>query len=79
MSDSKKVSGRKLAVIAALCLSAGLLGSLVGRIFASALQTSPAWVGPAILIASIAVLMVGVLLVPTAIRVIRAEKNGPAA
>ncbi len=74
MSDSKLISGRKLALLAVLCLSAGLFGTLTGRIFASVLQTSPPWVGPAILIASIAILMVGVLLTPTAIRVIRAEK-----
>ena len=70
---------RKLFVIWLLALFGGISGSVVGRIFSAAIQTNPAWLGPAILIGSIALLLVALLLSPTAIRHIRAKNQRPAA
>ena len=61
MADQRPLSGRKVIVASAISLSAGIIGTLVGKIFGTALQTTPAWVGPAIFIGSIALLLVGAL------------------
>ena len=79
MGNPKSLSGRKVILLSAISLSAGIIGTLVGRIFGAALQTSPAWVGPAIIIGSIALVLAGVLLLPAAIREYRAANRGPAA
>lgn len=84
MGNPQVLSGRKVILLSALLLSALLLsagvgGTLIGRILGAALQTSPAWIGPAILIGSIALALVGVLLLPAAIREFKAVKRGPAA
>lgn len=73
------VKNRKVLVLAVISIASGLIGTLVGRTFAGALQTSPAWLGPAILIGSIALLLIGVLLVPAAIRTFSRDKHGSAA
>ena len=73
------VKNRKTLVLAVISIFSGLIGTIIGRVFASALQTSPAWIGPAILVGSIALVMVGVLLIPAAIRIIPRDKHGPAA
>lgn len=57
-----------MAVFFALC---GVAGSVVGRIYGAALDTTPAWVGPAILIGSLACFVAALLLMPTAIRAAR--------
>ena len=79
MADQRPLSGRKVIVASAISLSAGIIGTLVGKIFGTALQTTPAWVGPAIFIGSIALVLVGALLLPAAIRGIMATNHGPAA
>lgn len=79
MGDSRSLSSRRLVILATLCLLAGLAGTLLGRTFGSALQTSPAWVGPAVFMASIAMLLVGLLLLPAAVRARKSGKHGPAA
>ena len=79
MGNPNSLSGRKVLLLSAISLSAGTVGTLIGRIFGAALQTSPAWVGPTILIGSIVLLMAGVLLLPAAIRAYRAANRGPAA
>ena len=56
-----------------------VVGTLAGKIFGAALQTTPAWVGPTILIGSIALVLVGVLLLPASVREFRAVNRGPAA
>ena len=78
--DSQEVqSGRKVILLSAASLSAGIIGTVAGRILGAALQTSPAWVGPAIVIGSIALILVGVLLLPAAVREFKAANRGPAA
>ena len=79
MGEQKVLSGRKLILLSSISLSAGIIGTLVGKIFGTALQTTPAWVGPAIFIGSIALVLVGALLLPAAIREIKATNHGPAA
>ena len=79
MADQRPLSGRKVIVVSAISLSAGIIGTLVGKIFGTALQTTPAWVGPAIFIGSIALVLVGALLLPAAGREIKATPHGPAA
>ena len=79
MGNPQVLSGRKVILLSAISLSAGVAGTLIGRIFGAALQTSPAWIGPAIFIGSIALALVGVLLLPAAIREFKAAKRGPAA
>ena len=79
METPKVLSGRKVVLLSAISLSAGIFGTLIGKTFSAALQTSPAWVGPAILIGSIGLVMVGALFLPAAIREYRAANRGPAA
>ena len=79
MADQRPLSGRKMIVASAISLSAGIMGTLIGRLLGAVLQTTPAWVGPAIFIGSITLVVVGVLLLPTAIREYRAAKREPAA
>ena len=79
MTDPESLSGRKVIWLSSASLSAGIIGTLIGKIFGAALQTSPAWVGPAILVGSIALVMIGALLLPAAIREYRASNRGPAA
>ncbi|MES8739277.1 hypothetical protein U6S59_12160 [Cutibacterium acnes] len=66
-----KLSGRKIIVLSALSLCSGLVGILIGRTYAAALKTDPAWAGPAVLAGSIALLLVGVLSAPAAVRALR--------
>ena len=79
MRDSKNrllhFSQKRLFVMWLIALFGGITGTMIGRIFSAALQTSPAWIAPAILIGSIALILVAVLLSPTAIRRIRAKKG----
>ena len=79
MGEQKVLSGRKLILLSSISLSAGIMGTLIGRLLGAVLQTTPAWVGPAIFIGSITLVVVGVLLLPTAIREYRAAKREPAA
>ena len=66
---------KRLFIMWLIALFGGITGTMIGRIFSAALQTSPAWIGPAILIGSIGLILVAVLLSPTAIRRIRAKKG----
>ena len=79
MGNPKVLSGRKVILLSAISLSAGVVGTLAGKIFGAALQTTPAWVGPTILIGSIALVLVGVLLLPAAVREFKAVNRGSAA
>lgn len=78
MSQSK-LSRRKIVAVCALSLTSGLVGTFIGRTYATALDTDPAWVGPAILVGSIALLLAGVLSAPAAIRALRRKHSGPVA
>lgn len=71
------MKNKRLPLIAALLPSVGgITGVLVGSAYSSALDTDPAWIGPAILVAGIGALLVGALLVPSAVRAYR-EKDAP--
>lgn len=72
------VKNRKLLVLAVISLSSGLIGTIIGGVFAGTLQISPAWIGPGIIVGSIALLLIGVLLIPAATRIIRRSRHGPA-
>lgn len=77
MADSSTLSSLKVFVFAALSASGGILGALVARPLVAALPASPAWVGPAILIGSVALLVTGLLLLPVAIRAAKAKSRKP--
>ncbi len=79
MKDSSPVSGRKLAGIFTLSLIAAIAGTLFAYSFVPTLKTTPAWLGPAIVIGAFTILVGGLLLLPTAVRAMRASRNGPAA
>jgi hypothetical protein len=68
MTDSKTISGRKMIVVAALSIAGGIFGILIGIIFGSALQTTPIWIGPAIIVGTVALSVIGLLLLPTVVR-----------
>jgi len=74
MTQPHPASRFRSLVIVALCFASGVVGSIIGRVYGAALGTTPAWVGPAILIASLACFVVGLLLLPTAIRAFRAKR-----
>ena len=77
MSDSEaKAIGtpKKLIAMWLLALGGGVTGVLLGRIFGAAIETTPAWLGPAILVGSLALILIAVLLSPAAIRQLRAQK-----
>ena len=78
MVDRQVLSGRKVTLLSAIALSSGIIGMLIGKVIGAALHTSPAWVGPAMFIGSIALVLVGFLLLPGAIREYRANR-GPSA
>ena len=79
MRNEKALSGRKLILLFAVSLSAGIIGPLIGRTLGSVLQTSPAWIGPALLTGAVALALIGALLLPAAIRKYRATRRGPTA
>lgn len=68
------------AVFFAAC---GVAGSFAGRFYGNAFDGQQAWIGPAILIGSLACFVAGLLLLPAAVRAVRqrspeAGKGGPA-
>ena len=72
-------SRSKILVLCAISLGSGLVGTLIGRTYATAFKTDPAWVGPAILAGSIALLLAGALSAPAAVRALRRKQSGPVA
>lgn len=65
----------RILLVSALASASGVVGSFVGRAYGSALSTSPPWVGPAILIGSLMLIVVGLLLLPAGIRAYRAANR----
>lgn len=78
MQDPKKVTSSKTLAVALLSVVGGLVGMWAGRGVAVSMQTTPAWLGPAMLVGSIALLLIGLLLLPAAIRSLRKDKQGSA-
>lgn len=78
MANRNGVSERGAIALCALALSAGLIGSSIGKAFGVALQTSPAWMGPAVLVGLFAIVIVAALLVPAAVRGLRSKRAGTA-
>ncbi|MBW8369298.1 MAG: hypothetical protein K0M70_15760 [Arenimonas sp.] len=74
MTQPHRKSRFHTLVAVVLCFASGIVGSIIGRIYGAALSTSPAWIGPAILIGSLACFVAGLLLLPTAIRSFRAQR-----
>lgn len=74
MTQPNPTSRYRTLVAVALCFACGVVGSIIGRIYGAALSTAPAWIGPAILIGSLACFVAGLLLLPTAIRSFRAKR-----
>lgn len=62
------------AVFFAAC---GVAGTFAGRFYVNAVDGQQAWIAPAIFIGSLACLVAGLLLLPAAIRVLRAKKDTP--
>lgn len=54
--------------------ASGTTGTLAGIVLSSALDTEPAWLGPALLMGGVAALVVAALLAPAALRAWRAGK-----
>jgi len=79
MADPKPMTGRTFLVVGAFSLGGGIIGVLLGRLFGATLHTSPAWIGPTIAGTVIALLLLGFLLLPTAIRTIRSKGRDTAA
>jgi H+/Cl- antiporter ClcA len=79
VQSKKSMSGRKILILSLLSLSSGLTGTFIGRAFISSTETSQPWIVPAILIGSIAFILVGALLFPTALIVMKNDKRGPVA
>jgi hypothetical protein len=75
MADSKVTADRKVIVVAALSLAGGIAGTLIGRSLQAALQTTPAWLGPAITVGSAALIIAGILLLPVALRAVRRNRS----
>lgn len=61
------------AVFFAAC---GVAGSFAGRFYGNAFDGKQAWIGPAILIGSLACFVAGLLLLPAAVRSVRARRAG---
>ena len=69
------MKNHKLPLItASLSWAAGIAGVAVGYAYSSALNTDPAWIGPAFLVAGVGALVVGVRLVPSIIRAYRGQR-----
>jgi len=79
MRDSTPISRRKFLGILTLSLLGSVGGTLLAHYLGSVVQTSPAWLGPAIVIGSLTILIGVLLLLPTLLRAIWASKHGPAA
>ncbi|MDH5821893.1 hypothetical protein QFW77_02640 [Luteimonas sp. RD2P54] len=77
MKDSE-AKPRFPLTLAVLSWSGGLVGAFLGLRYAGALNTTPAWLGPAILVGSLALVLAGVLALPAAIRALRHRRSGPA-
>jgi hypothetical protein len=68
---------RQVVIItSALSIAAGSVGTVAGASYSTALGTDPAWIGPALLVAGIGAIVVGLLLLPAAIRALR-SRNAP--
>lgn len=72
MPKPANTSRFRALVPALLCFAIGVAGTAIGRIYGTAPGTLPAWVGPAILIVALACFVAGLLLLPAAIRAVRA-------
>lgn len=66
---------RKPALLPLLLFASGSTGTVVGAVLSTALDTEPAWLGPALLIGGLAALVVAALLAPAALRAWRARKT----
>ena len=75
--ESSRAASPKIFIAWAIALLGGISGTAIGRMFASAIQTNPAWIGPAILIGSIALILIAVLLSPAAIRYLKSRNSSP--
>lgn len=75
MTSNSPASRHRILLIAALALASGVIGSVIGRAYSAALSSSPAWVGPVILIGSLMLIVVGLLLLPAGVRAFRAGRH----
>jgi hypothetical protein len=70
-------NNRQVVIItSALSIAAGSVGTVAGVSYSTALGTDPVWIGPALLVAGIGAIVVGLLLLPAAIRALR-SRNAP--
>ena len=65
-----------LTAVSACCVLAGLLGLSFGDIALHASRHVPVWAWPAVLLASIVLIVIGAVLVPAAIRITRTSERG---
>jgi uncharacterized protein with PQ loop repeat len=66
-------SQRSLLIAVLFSIAGAIAGILVAFAFYPALITDPVWVGPAMVVAGVGALVVGVLLIPSAIRAYRGK------
>jgi uncharacterized membrane protein YjjP (DUF1212 family) len=64
---------RSLLITVLFSIAGAIVGILVAFAFYPVLITDPVWVGPAMVVAGVGALVVGVLLIPSAIRAYRGK------
>jgi hypothetical protein len=65
---------RARLVLPLALFASGSTGTVVGAVISTAVDTDPAWLGPAVLMGGLALLLVAALLAPAALRAWRARK-----
>lgn len=79
MTYEKPITARRIVKIFALSMVAAIAGVLLTQSFGAILRTSPLWLGPALVIGALTILIGGLLLLPAFVRTKRATKHGPSA
>lgn len=79
MNADGRITGRKVIGFALLAMLGAIAGMLVVNHFADALRTTPAWLGPALVIGFIALFVLAFLLAPALLRARRRGGGGPSA
>lgn len=79
MEALKPITVRKLARLFALSMIAAIAGTLLARGLSATLKTSPPWLGPAIVVGVLTILIGGLLLLPGLLRAVRIRRHGPLA
>jgi hypothetical protein len=66
---------RKRFLLPLVLFASGTTGTVVGAVVSTALDTDPAWLGPALLMGGLVLVLVSALLAPAVLRAWRARKR----